>query len=239
MTPIMTADTVRNFANTNEHRLTAAPKGIVLDFFGLGFNRMRNEDDIPAVPFAEKNILYVFPYNNPWNWMNPQAISYTDELLSVLAAKYHLPDDYPLVTCGGSMGGHSTLTYARYASHTPVRAVANCPVCDLPYHYTERPDLPRTLYSAYFHEEGNIEDVLARFSPYHLAEKNEMPDISYVIFHCTKDEKVNKEKHSDRFVAELEKHGRNVEYIAVPDRGHTDLPPEYWEKFWDSVLAVF
>ena len=29
---------------------------------------------------AEKDVLYVFPYNNPWNWMDPQAIAYTDEL---------------------------------------------------------------------------------------------------------------------------------------------------------------
>lgn len=239
MTPIMNADNLRNFAYTNEHLLKNAPRGIVADFFGLGCTSMFSDDSDFARRCAEKDVLYVFPYNNPWNWMNPQAIAYTDELLSVLAEKYHLPENYPLVTCGGSMGGHSSLTYTRYAAHTPVLCAANCPVCDLPYHYTERPDLPRTLYSAYCHEDGNIEDVLARFSPYHLAADNAMPDIRYVIFHCTADKAVNKEKHSDRFVAAMRENGRNVDYIPVPDRGHCDLTPEYWEQYFNTILGVF
>ena len=159
--------------------------------------------------------------------MNPQAAAYTDELIDVLMKHYHLPEDLPIVSTGGSMGGMSALTYMVYAKRTPVACVANCPVCDLPYHYTERPDLPRTLYSAFWHEDGTIAEVLARFSPLHLAEK--MPDAAYTIFHCDSDKAVNKQAHSDKFVAAMAH--RRVNYYTVPGMGHCQLTPDMAERF--------
>ena len=57
-------------------------------------------------------------------------------------------ENIPVVSTGGSMGGQSALVYCAYSKRTPVACVANCPVCDTVFHFTERPDLPRTLYSA-------------------------------------------------------------------------------------------
>ncbi|MBQ9951005.1 MAG: hypothetical protein IJO98_02555 [Clostridia bacterium] len=166
-------------------------------------------------------MLFVVPYLNPWAWMNPQAVKTTDEIIEAVLEKCGL-DDLPLVSAGGSMGGQQALVYARYAARTPVKCVVNCPVCDLPYHYTERPDLPRTLYSAYGTMDADtLEAAMATASPLHLARKGEMPGIEYVVFHCEKDEAVNKQMHSDRLVDAM--NGYRIEYHAVPDRGHCDL----------------
>ncbi len=35
-------------------------------------------------------------------------------------AKYHLSENLPIVSSGGSMGGQSALVYAKYAKRTPI-----------------------------------------------------------------------------------------------------------------------
>jgi dipeptidyl aminopeptidase/acylaminoacyl peptidase len=46
-----------------------------------------------------------------------------------------------------------------------------------------------------------------------------MPAIPYLVIHGDKDQSVNKEKHSDRFVAEMRKLGRDIEYLEIPGMG--------------------
>jgi dipeptidyl aminopeptidase/acylaminoacyl peptidase len=166
--------------------------------------------------------------------MNRQTAAYTDEIIDVLIRQYHLPDDIPIVSTGGSMGGQSALVYMVYAARTPAACVANCPVCDLPFHFTERPDLPRTLYSAFGTYEGTLNEALESASPYHLTEK--MPDADYYIFHCEADGAVNKQKHSDRFVEKM-KADHRITYYAVPDRGHCDLTPEMRQKYNEAIIS--
>ena len=209
----------------------------MLDFFGLGGTIMHHEDPERGIWFGEQNIVHVVPYYNPWCWMNPQAVAYVDEIIDVLIDHCQLPEDIPIVSSGLSMGGLCALVYTAKAKRTPAACVANCPVCDLPYHFTERPDLPRTLYSAFYHEEGTVEEVLQRFSPLHLAES--MPDVPYYIFHCDMDKAVNKELHSDRLIERLKKN-HTVTYHIVPGRGHCDLTDEMKELYLryiaDSIL---
>lgn len=222
MNKLITKETIRRFAYSNAHLLKDAPRGIVVSFFGLGQNRMLDADPEEGIFFAERGILYLYPYNAPWCWMDREAVLYTDEVIDAMITGLSLPEDIPVVLTGGSMGGLSALVYARRAARTPVACAVVCPVCDLPYHYTEREDLPRTLYHAFFFEEGEIGEVLKTASPLHLVP--EMPDISYTVFHCCNDKAVNKEKHSDRFVAAMRAAGRRVTYIEVPGRGHCALP---------------
>ena len=164
MEKIITYETLRNFAYVNDGICGRPIRGIVL-FFGLNGRDMYSDDTPDGQYFARLGILYVVPYNNPWAWMNRQAVSYTDEILDVLFAQYDLPGDLPVVSTGGSMGGLSALVYTKYARRTPVACVANCPVCDLPYHFTERPDLPRTLYSAFWNYEGTLDEALRLSAP--------------------------------------------------------------------------
>ncbi|MBE6613268.1 MAG: hypothetical protein E7632_12340 [Ruminococcaceae bacterium] len=229
MNKIITYETLRQFCYSND-KLCKEIRGIVICFAGLNCRDMY-EEHRTGTDMAKHGIVWVFPYNNPWCWMNEQAVAYTDELIDVLMAHYNLPDDLPIVAEGGSMGGMAALTYMVYAKRTPVACVANCPVCDLPYHFTERPDLPRTLYSAFWHENGAMEDILPRYSPLHLVDK--MPDADYTIFHCEEDKSVNKQLHSDKFVAAMAH--RRVEYIPVPGRGHGQLTDEMWERYYNTV----
>lgn len=233
MEKLITYETIRSFAYVNDSICPMSPKGIVLHFFGLNGRDMYHEETEQGQYFAERGILYVVPYNNPWAWMNRQAINYTDELLDVLIEHYHLPDDIPIASTGGSMGGMSALVYTRYAKRTPAVCVSNCPVCDVPYHYTERPDLPRTMYSAFYHESGKMKEILTRYSPLHLAAS--MPDIPYYLFHCTEDRSVNKEKHSDRFVAEMRRMGKRITYYEVPDKGHCKLGDEMFAVYYNHI----
>lgn len=234
MEKIITIENMRSFAYCNNQICKKPIIGIVLSFFGLGGAAMYNEETEEGYKFAEKGILYLVPYQNPWAWMNRQTVDYTDELIDVLFKEYDLPESLPIVSTGGSMGGLSALVYTAYANRTPVACVANCPVCDLPYHFTERPDLPRTLYSAFGTYEGTIEEALRSASPLHLIDN--MPTKSnYYIFHCEEDKAVDKQKHSDRFAEKMQEN-HSISYYAVPERGHCDLTEEMREKYFECIL---
>lgn len=234
MEKIIKYETLRSFAYVNDAVCTKPIRGIVLSFFGLGGASMYDIDTVEGEFYGSKGILYVVPYNNPWAWMNPQAVAYTDEILDVLIDHYALDEDIPIVSTGGSMGGQSALVYTAYAKRIPTACVANCPVCDVVFHFTERPDLPRTLYSASFHQCGTLEEALQSISPLHLTDK--MPYIKYHIFHCGEDKAVNKEKHSDKFVTEMRKKGHNLTYDVVPNRGHCKLTLAMQRKYAEYIV---
>ena len=230
----MNYENLRSFCYVNDHLCKKPIKGIVISFFGLGQMAMYQNDFTQGEFYAEKGILYVVPYHNPWAWMNHQAVAYTDEIIDVLMEKYHLNKTIPIVSTGGSMGGQSALVYTAKAKYTPVACVANCPVCDVVYHYTEREDLPRTLYSSLFHESGTMEDALKSISPLHLIDK--MPKVKYHIFHCEKDMDVNMDAHSKKFVSELCKRRYDFTFDVVEGRGHCDLTLEMQRKFAEDII---
>lgn len=232
MEKVITYENLRSFAYSNDRLCVHPIRGVVLTFNGLGFSSMSDTDDEYAKNLAEKGIIQIVPYFNPWSWMNRQTVAFTDELIDVLAEQYELPE-IPIVSSGGSMGGLSALVFPVYSVHKIAACVANCPVCDLPYHYTERPDLPRTLYSAFGGYEGTLEEALRSASPLHLIDR--MPHIPYYIFHCEEDLAVNKKMHSDRLVQAMS--GKyKAEYFSVAGKGHCDLTPEMWEAYHRIIL---
>ncbi|MBQ9726521.1 MAG: prolyl oligopeptidase family serine peptidase [Kiritimatiellae bacterium] len=217
----------------------AAPRGIVVHFMGLGSQWQAREGDGPhgleregAAAAASAGAVFVVPYLDPWNWMNAGACAETDRIVALAKAQAGLPADAPVVSTGGSMGGLCALVWPRYTRHRVVAVAANCPVCDLPFHYTERPDLPRTLRAA-FAAEPDFDAALRARSPLHLT--TELPDLPLAVFHCTEDALVAKAAHSDRLVAALRALGRAVEYVEVPGRGHCDLDEDAWRRYADFV----
>ena len=234
MEKIITYENLRNFTYVNDQIVKKPIKGIAIDFFGLGGQSMLWEDGETGKMLAEHGILFVVPYNNPWAWMNKQAVSYTDEILDVLFDHYNLDEKTPIVSSGGSMGGQSALVYTKYAKRTPVACVANCPVCDLPYHFTERVDLPRTLYSAFYNEDVDLNSALKSASPLHLV--SEMPNIEYHLFHCTKDSAVNIDMHSNKFVEAMKNEGKEITFDIVKDKEHCDLTPEAREQYYKYII---
>lgn len=236
MEKIITYENLRSFSYSNDKLIKGKIKGIVVEFTGLSNMQMYKTDSGDAHELAEEGILYIIPYNHPWCWMNDQAVRYTDEIIDVLVEHYGLGDDVKIVSSGGSMGGLGALTYCVYAARTPVACVANCPVCDLPYHFTEREDLPRTLYGAFYNLDGTLDDALKSRSPIHLVDR--MPNIPYTVLHATLDEAVNKAMHSDRFVTEMKKR-HNVTYIEVAHRGHCSLSIEARAAQREAILSAF
>ena len=239
MKNVITYENLRSFTYSNDHLIEGEIQGIVIFFTGLGCQGMyENEEPFHGRYLAERGIVWLMPYSDPWNWMNRRTVSFVDELVDVLVKHYGLSDNLPIVSTGDSMGGLCSLTYMAYAKRTPAACVANCPVCDLVYHFTERPDLPRTIYSAYGDMEGTLEEVLSTGSPYHLMAEGKMPCVPYHLFHCEADDAVNIDRHSRRFVQVAE--GKvPVTLYAIPGRGHCDLGQENHEKFLAvSVEAI-
>lgn len=221
MNRIIHADNLELFAYTNAH-LCKNIREIVLVFHGLGGTGMISEDTEDAVFFAENDALYVYPYYGPWSWMNALAVRTVDRIVEVCIEKYNLSADIPVISTGGSMGGLSALAYTHNSSRTPAACAANCPVCDLPYHLTERPDLPRTIWSAFGWYEQDYEDAIKTASPLHLA--STMPRVPYYIAHCDADKAVNKEAHSDKLVAVMREAKYDLTYDEIPGMGHCQLP---------------
>ena len=236
MEKIINSRSVQMFAHTNEELIKGKIRGIMLSFHGLNNTTMVNEHAEPEMFCAENGILYVFPYYDPWGWMNVADVKYVDDVIDAIIEKFGLPDNIPIASTGGSMGGLSALVYTVYARITPVACVANCPVCDLPYHFTEREDLPRTLYSAFSGYDCSLDEALRSCSPLHLVEK--MPDISYVLFHCTADRAVNIDRHSERFVGSMRALGKKIEFIKVDGRGHCDLGAEAEMAYFNALCKT-
>lgn len=235
-TPEITPDTLSSYAYTNFSKIEGEIRAIALDFHGLGSCGMKKDDSDFDLEMAKHGILVIFPYYGPWSWMNSVAVKFVDRVVEVACEKYSLDlDKIRLLSTGGSMGGHSALIYTVYANRTPDACITNCPVCDFKFHATEREDLPRTVYLAFSGEGTDLETAIELHSAYHLAGK--MPDIPYVVLHGTRDGAVNKEMHSDRFVARMRELGKRVEYMEIEGMEHCWLNPfpeakrAYFDKF--------
>lgn len=221
MERIITYDSLRNFAYSNDKIVKGSIRGVVLFFMGAGNVSVFREDTPDGQFYAQRGILYVVPYTNPWAWANRRAVDYADEILDVLFEHYHLPEGLPVVSTGESMGGQLSLVYPVYARRTPVACVANCPVCDGAHHFAEHPELLRQYYSALSGFDGSMEEGLKSISPLHLAEK--MPKIAYHVFQCDQDVLVPIDKHADRFVAAMRALGHKVTYDVVRGQPHCAL----------------
>lgn len=237
MEKLVNSENLRSFAYVNDQVCKRPIRGIVLFFEGLGGMPMYQKDTADGIRYGEKGLLYVYPYNNPWAWMNRQAATYTDEIMDAVFEAFQLPEGTPIVASGHSMGGQSALVYTRYAKRTPAVCVPICPVCDMVYHFTERPDLPRTLYSALYHEEGTMEDALRAISPLHLAEQ--LPaGTAYHLILCDADDQVSMEQHGLRFLAAMEKLGRTITADVDKGMAHCKLSEEMRQRFHKYCEAI-
>lgn len=215
---VVTKENLSYYAWTNIEFIPGEVKAVMLDFQGLGFKDMKTIPGTTDLELASKGILTVVPYYAPWSWMNREAVRLVDEIVEVIYETWKLSSDVPLISTGGSMGGLCALIYCVYGKKTPSACYANCPVCDLPYHATERPDLPRTMYAAFSHYECGIDEALRLTSPVHQVQK--LPFIPYLIIHADKDPAVNNDRHSRVLVEKMKELGHRVEYIVTRSDWH-------------------
>ncbi len=191
--------------------------GIVLRFPGLGSTEVKTNPDPSDLEWGYAGALAVLPYWDPWGWTNPTVVKFIDDLVDAIRLRYQLGPEVPLLSTGGSMGGHAALLYSIKSRHSVSACVALWPVCDLPFHYTERFDLPRTMHHA-FGSYGDISAILEQNSPLHQVKA--MPKIPYLIVHGNLDQAVKKSAHSDPMVAAMRQHQLQVQYIERPKLAH-------------------
>lgn len=232
----ITRDNYRLFAYTNADQLHAV-QGVVVNFHGLnnGLNMVDSSENLCSF-CTEHQLLYVFPYLHPWNWMNPDAVRMTDHILDALWEAFSLPQNFPLALAGRSMGGHGALIYAIQGKYRPTCCALNCPVCDLIYHYGEREDVGRTLYAAFCGVAPTLEEALKKTNPISMIPQ--LPRIPYYFAHCEQDSKVSKQHHSDRMVPLLRQAGLQVEYRIVPERDHTELTDEAYDELFHFIQST-
>ena len=231
---MITYDKLRLFAYSNDRLINGEIRGLVVDFQGLGFNGIIEEDTENGRFYAERGLIYAIPYVDPWAWMNRVAVLTTDSIIGALEERYG--KELPVCSTGGSMGGQEALIFCLCSSKNVVSCVANCPVCDMVFHITERDDLPRTMLAAF----GGAEDFdveLRLRSPYHVADR--LPKIPYTVFHCEEDRAVNIDAHSSKFVERMRELGHDVTFVRVPGRGHCDLGDASEKLFAEAVLSSF
>lgn len=214
----MHADQMRAVAFLGEAQVRKPITGVILNFHGLGDPGLRSVLNYDESEWAAAGGLVVMPYAGPWSWMNRQARAMVDDLVDAIYENFGLAESVPLLLTGGSMGGFCSLLYARYTRHSFTRCAAIFPCTDLKYHFSERPDLPRTIHHAFAGYPEPFEDLLAEHSP--VMQAAHMPRVPYFILHGDADKAVNKAVHSDRMVAELRKAGHDVTYVEVPGMGH-------------------
>ena len=235
MNKIINWDNIRDFAYVNSDVCTQPVRGIVLWFLGLGVTDREDGESQNGILCGKRGILTVLPYYNPWSWMNDQAAAYVNEILDVIYDHYSLPDDLPLISTGVSMGGLASIAYMVKAKRTPTACIANCPVCDLPTHYSEQADIPCSLYSAFGQYDIPFDEAIRTVSPLHLV--NRLPDVPYTVFHGDADSCVFK-NHSDRFVAAIRQAGRDITYIEIPGGEHDYLSGKEKEYFDAEVFRL-
>ncbi len=232
-------ETVKYYANTNEDYLATPVKGIVIEFPGLGGGSCLggSMDRMPyhwqhAQDFGKNGIILAYLFPGPWSWGNKGAVRMADAVIKALAEKYSLAEGFPLVACGGSMGGMGSLLFAADTSLAITAVAAACPGVDSVKAFDVLPDFPRTYISAIACYDMELEEGLKRISPIHRL--SDMPDIPYFICSDGEDECFPQEQ-VDGYVDALKNKGYSVEYIPQPNLKHGDFFPETRVKLHNFI----
>lgn len=232
-------DTYQLYANTNEDFLTLPVRGIVVEFPGLGggsclggqmdrkpYGNFRVKD------FAGKGIVVAYLFPGPWSWGNRGAVRMADAVIDAIAGKYGLEGDFPLVACGGSMGGVGSLMFAAYSRHKISQVVAACPCVDVPECFGCHDDFPRTYISAVACYDMELDEALRSISPIHCIDK--MPKTEYFIC-CDDDDEIFPKEQCDLYVEKLKQAGYSVEYHTQPGLVHGEFLPDVREMVHSRI----
>lgn len=228
MKDLVTYENLRRFAYSNDKLITGPVKGMVVHFFGSGTMLTCEEDSPEAKAYAEKGIIQLFPYYNPWAWCTPNTRAFIEELMDVLFARYDLPEDLPIVYSGSSMGGMTALAFSALSKRKPVACVPCCPVCDIFTYLDAGYCNIRTVYSSWYGEEGTLEENLKSVSPLYMVDR--LPDIKYYFFHGDCDTVIRPALNTEPLVEALRQKGYDVTYHVIPGAAHEVLAGEMKEK---------
>lgn len=198
-------------------------RGVLLRFHGLGDNSLKEKADPLESLWARSGALIVYPYYGTWSWMNRESRAFVDDVVDSVYKIFRLGPRVPLISSGASMGGCAALLYTGAARRKVSACMALFPVTDLKAHFSERPDLPRTVHYAFRTYKEPYAKLFAEHSP--LAQVKRMPRVPYLLIHGDADKAVSKERHSDPFAARMRALGHSLDYVVVPGMGHGGKTP--------------
>jgi hypothetical protein len=78
---------------------------------------MRSDPDLTELEWGNAGGLTVIAYQDPWGWMNPRVQAFSDDVVDAVRARFDLGLDVPVISTGGSMGGHASLLYSMKSRH--------------------------------------------------------------------------------------------------------------------------
>lgn len=234
--------TLSYYCNTNEGKLgDTAVRAILVELPGLGgssciggnINRGAYENEYTE-DFARHGIVVAYIFPGPWSWGNRAAIRITDSVVTVLAKKYNLGDDFPLGVTGGSMGGLGALIYSADSSYKLSAVAAACPGINALSDLDSMADFPRTYISAIAGYDMDPRDGLKSISPFYRID--DLQKTAYFICSDEKDE-CFPEEECDNFVAMMRERSYDVIYHKQPGQWHGGFLPEVRQGLHEFLIS--
>ena len=100
MQKIIDYENLSYYTYSNDKLIKGRINGIVLNFCGLNTTAMCKNDPGEGFEFAEKGIVYLTPYYDPWCRMNRQTVRFVDEIIEVICEHYGLDESVKIVSTG-------------------------------------------------------------------------------------------------------------------------------------------
>ncbi|PWM45709.1 MAG: hypothetical protein DBX47_03980 [Clostridiales bacterium] len=210
-------------------------RGIMLEFHGITDQSLTGNPGVKRRCDSEK-VLYVFPGNGPWNWMDRTAVRMTDMIIDVLIEHFKLDKNIPVVSTGHSMGGAGALTYSVYSKHNVTAVAADSAVCDLFVFADYYPNAWRGYMRAVGdYEDMSFDEAVKSISPVHLIDK--MKNIPYFLVHGAADTDVLATTNSDVLNDLLSEKGYNVTYKRPENMTHVVMPAAIEKLYFEFIFS--
>jgi len=225
-------DNIGNYARTNATMLKGTPKGIVLEFPGLGGGScLGGSMDIGpyegeyARQLADEDILLVYLFSGPWSWMQKGSVRVTDLVVDAVFKKYNLPGSTPVCASGGSMGGQGAIMYAAQSRHKDkIRAIAAaCPCYDLTDCIFSDPVFPRAFLLGAADQSCSLMEGLRNLSPIYRID--DLKIVPYFIA-CDGADQFFDAARMKEFADMLSARGADVTFRYMEGQTHGGFTPE-------------
>ncbi len=230
------------YCNTNEHLLRGAPRGIVLEFPGLGGGSciggtagLGRYGGLFAETLAGDGLLLAYVHTGPWNWMNDGAVRFTDLVTDAIRDRYGLCGNTPICAIGGSMGGQGALRYSAFGKNKVTACAVTCPCVDLKELVFVKDEFAMTFVSAFAGKNMSLGEALDFYSPRALVRS--MPRIPYLVTADEADGIVPLSQIED-YVAQMRSLKHDVRYILMKNRTHGEFSEEGLNALRDFVLSI-
>ena len=241
-------ENINYFTRNNLNYIEGDIKGIVMEFPGLGGSsclgghvNIGEYSSAFAQNAGKQGILVMYMYCGPWSWGNKGVARMADLVIDALKEQFDLPDDIPVVSTGGSMGGIGALNFTKNSRHNVVGCMAACPCYDILGEYNSfaaNPSFPRTYVSAVYTYDMPLADALKSITPCENIEA--MPKVPYYIV-CNENDECFDDDGMKKFAKDMEDAGHTVTFKFLPDTKHGEFTDEervsYQSFIIDTVLG--